>query len=66
MFGLIEPHIYVMAPFSNTINILDFYTASKCAAFGEVTTFMDFSTRIKDTPVLKAGEDTRDLKRTVK
>ena len=34
MPGLIEPHMHVMAPFSNTIDILDFYTASRCAAFG--------------------------------
>lgn len=55
--GLIEPHMHVMAPFSNTIDILDFYTASKCAAFGGVTTFMDFSTTTKDTPVLKAVDE---------
>lgn len=57
MPGLIEPHMHVQAPFSNTIDILDFYTASKCAAFGGVTTFMDFSTTTKDTPVLKAVKE---------
>lgn len=57
MPGLIEPHMHVMAPFSNTIDILDFYTASKCAAFGGVTTFMDFSTTTKEVPVLKAVEE---------
>ena len=34
MPGLIEPHMHVKAPFSGTIDMLDFYTASKCAAFG--------------------------------
>ena len=29
MPGLIEPHMHVKAPFSNTIEMLDFYTASK-------------------------------------
>ena len=57
MPGLIEPHMHVKAPFSNTIDMLDFYTASKCAAFGGVTSFMDFSTTTKDTPVLKAVEE---------
>lgn len=57
MPGLIEPHMHVLAPFSNTIDILDFYTASKCGAFGGVTTFMDFSTTTKDVPVLKAVEE---------
>lgn len=54
MPGLIEPHMHVMAPFSNTIDMLDFYTASRCAAFGGVTTFMDFSTTTKEVPVLRA------------
>lgn len=57
MPGLIEPHMHVMAPFSNTIDILDFYTASRCAAFGGVTTFMDFSTTTKQTPVLQAVKE---------
>lgn len=57
MPGLIEPHMHVKAPFSNTIDMLDFYTASKCAAFGGVTTFMDFSTTTKDLPVLKAVDE---------
>ena len=60
MPGLIEPHMHVKAPFSNTIDMLDFYTASKCAAFGGVTSFMDFSTTTKDTPVLKAVEERLD------
>lgn len=54
MPGLIEPHMHVKAPFSGTIDILDFYSASKCAAFGGVTTFMDFSTTTQDTPVMEA------------
>ena len=57
MPGLIEPHMHVMAPFNNTIDILDFYTASICAAFGGVTTFMDFSTTTKEVPVLQAVEE---------
>ena len=55
--GLIEPHMHVKAPFSGTIDMLDFYTASKCAAFGGVTSFMDFSTTTTDVPVLEAVED---------
>jgi len=57
MPGLIEPHMHVKAPFSGTIDMLDFYTASKCAAFGGVTTFMDFSTTTESMPVLEAVED---------
>lgn len=54
MPGFIEPHMHVKAPFSGTIDILDFYSASKCGAFGGVTTFMDFSTTTQDTPVMQA------------
>ncbi len=57
MPGLIEPHMHVKAPFSGTIDMLDFYTASKCAAFGGVTSFMDFSTTTEKTPVLEAVKD---------
>ena len=57
MPGLIEPHMHVKAPFSGTIDMLDFYTASKCAAFGGVTSFMDFSTTTASTPVSEAVEN---------
>lgn len=57
MPGFIEPHMHVKAPFSGTIDMLDFYTASKCAAFGGVTSFMDFSTTTQEVPVLEAVED---------
>ncbi len=43
MPGVVEPHMHVEAPFMGCIGQLDFYTASKVAAFGGVTFFMDFS-----------------------
>ena len=57
MPGLIEPHMHVAAPFGGTIDVLDFYSASKCAAFGGVTSFMDFSTTIKGMSVMQAVKD---------
>ncbi len=41
--GVIEPHMHVEAPFMGCLGQLDFYTASKVAAFGGVTFFMDFT-----------------------
>lgn len=52
--GLIEPHMHVAAPFSGTIDILDFVSAGEVGAFGGVTSFMDFSTTTSDTEVLTA------------
>lgn len=57
MPGLIEPHMHVAAPFGGTIDVLDFYTASKCAAFGGVTSFMDFSTTIRGMSVMQAVKE---------
>lgn len=57
MPGLIEPHMHVAAPFGGTIDILDFYSASKVGAFGGVTSFMDFSTTEKGKSVMTAVKD---------
>ena len=57
MPGMIEPHMHVAAPFGGTIDILDFYSASRVAAFGGVTSFMDFSTTVKGMSVMKAVQD---------
>lgn len=57
MPGLIEPHMHVAAPFGGTIDILDFYSASKVGAFGGVTSFMDFSTTVKGMSVVQAVKD---------
>lgn len=57
MPGMIEPHMHVAAPFGGTIDVLDFYSASKCAAFGGVTSFMDFSTTFRGMSVMQAVKD---------
>lgn len=60
MPGLIEPHMHVAAPFSGTIDVLDFYSASKCGAFGGVTSFMDFSTTVRGMSVMQAVQERLD------
>lgn len=57
MPGLIDPHMHVAAPFGGTIDVLDFYSASRCGAFGGVTSFMDFSTTVKGMSVMQAVKD---------
>ena len=57
MPGLIEPHMHVAAPFGGTIDVLDFYSASKCAAFGGVTSFMDFSSTVRGMSVMQAVKE---------
>ena len=44
--GLVEPHMHIAAPLGGIIDIMDFKTASKVAAYGGVTSFMDFSSTL--------------------
>ena len=57
MPGFIEPHMHVAAPFGGTIDVLDFYSASKVGAFGGVTSFMDFSTTVRGMSVMQAVKE---------
>lgn len=41
--SLIDPHVHIAAPFMGCVGPLDFYSASKCAAFGGVTSIIDFT-----------------------
>lgn len=55
--GLVEPHMHIAAPLGGVIDIMDFKSASKVAAYGGVTTFMDFSSTLPGMSVRKAVED---------
>lgn len=55
--GLIEPHMHIKAPLGGITDILDFDSAGKCAAFGGVTTFMDFSSILPGMSLDAAVED---------
>ena len=52
--GVIDAHMHVEAPFQGCFGANDFYTQSISAAFGGVTTFMDFTNTFKGTSVLEA------------
>lgn len=50
--GLVEPHMHINAMMNGIVDVLDHFEASKCAAFGGVTTFIDFSEAAKGTSVI--------------
>lgn len=52
--GVIDAHMHVEAPFQGCFGANDFYTQSISAAFGGVTTFMDFTNTFKGKSVLEA------------
>lgn len=54
MPGVIDAHMHVLAPFQGCLGANDFYTQSISAAFGGVTTFMDFTNTFKGKSVLEA------------
>lgn len=52
--GAIDAHMHVEAPFQGCFGANDFYTQSISAAFGGVTTFMDFTNTFKGKSVMEA------------
>ena len=57
MPGVIDAHMHVEAPFQGCFGANDFYTQSISAAFGGVTTFMDFTNTFKGKSVLEAVKE---------
>jgi len=52
--GAIDAHMHVEAPFQGCFGANDFYTQSVAAAFGGVTSFMDFTNTFKGTSLVEA------------
>jgi len=55
--GVIDAHMHVEAPFQGCFGANDFYTQSISAAFGGVTTFMDFTNTFKGRSVIEAVKE---------
>lgn len=55
--GLIEAHMHTQAPFQGVSPQLTFFQQSVCAAYGGVTTFMDFTNTWKGSSVVTAAKD---------
>lgn len=61
--GLIDPHVHIAAPFMGCIGPLDFYSASKAAALGGVTSIIDFTnTQPGDSVLQKIEERKAEMK----
>lgn len=56
MPGLVEPHMHIKAPLGGVVDIMDFDTASRCAAFGGDTTFIDFTSTLPGDSLVDAVE----------
>jgi dihydropyrimidinase len=55
--GVIDAHMHVEAPFQGCFGANDFYTQSVSAAFGGVTTFLDFTNTFKGRSILEAIDE---------
>jgi dihydropyrimidinase len=51
--GLIDPHLHFNSPFMGTVTVHDFLKGSAAAAFGGITTIIDFSTQAKGASILE-------------
>ncbi len=60
MPGAVEAHMHCMAPFQGCFGANDFYQQSVSAAFGGVTTFMDFANVFKGKSVFEAVKERRN------
>ncbi len=50
--GLIDPHVHFNSPFMGTVTVHDYENGTQAAAFGGVTTIIDFSTQPKGGSLL--------------
>jgi dihydropyrimidinase len=55
--GSVEAHMHCQAPFQGCLGANDFYQQSVSAAFGGVTSFMDFANVFKGNSVLEAVKE---------
>jgi dihydropyrimidinase len=59
MPGIIDPHVHFKLDLGDTSSRDDFYSGSKCAAFGGVTTFIDFLRPVSTAQELKKSYQER-------
>lgn len=58
--GVVEAHMHCMAPFQGCLGANDFFEQSVSAAFGGVTTYMDFANVFSGKSVFEAVKERRD------
>lgn len=57
--GFIDPHVHFKLQFGNYTSVDDFYSGSRAAAFGGITTYIDFLDPVKNNIGLKKAFDDR-------
>ncbi|MBW2056331.1 MAG: dihydropyrimidinase [Deltaproteobacteria bacterium] len=58
--GLIDVHVHFLEPFMGTVSLQDFFTGTRAAAFGGVTTVIDFAHQEKGKSLAEAIERRRE------
>lgn len=59
--GGVEPHAHFSVPFFGTVSCDDYTTGTRAAAFGGVTTVIDFATQNKGEGLLKTADDRLEM-----
>ena len=54
--GAVDTHVHFNDKFMNTISVHDYYTGTRAAAFGGVTSIVDFSNQIPGKPLIQTIE----------
>lgn len=57
--GGVDTHVHLNDVFMNTVSVHDYYTGTLAAAFGGVTSIVDFSNQVPDGTLKKTLEDKR-------
>ncbi len=58
--GAVDTHVHFNDEFMNTVSVHDYYTGTLAAAYGGVTSVVDFSNQIPDQPLIKTLEVKRE------
>ena len=58
--GLIDAHVHFLEPFMGTVSLQDFFTGTRAAAFGGVTTVIDFAHQEKGQSLAETIELRRE------
>jgi len=58
--GAVDTHVHFNDKFMNTVSMHDYYTGTRAAAFGGVTSIVDFSNQIPGKPLIQTIEAKRE------
>jgi dihydropyrimidinase len=58
--GAVDTHVHFNDEFMNTISVHDYYTGTLAAAFGGVTSIVDFSNQVPGEPLINTLKSKKD------